>query len=65
MAGMQDATNSFPRPLLILKTGDTCDSLRAAQGDALTAADAISRAVPNGAHAMVSHRQAWREPALN
>ncbi|MBS0451518.1 MAG: glutamine amidotransferase [Proteobacteria bacterium] len=30
---MQDATNSFPRPLLILKAGDTFDSLRATQGD--------------------------------
>ncbi len=33
MAGMQDATNSYPRPLLILKTGDTFDSLRTVQGD--------------------------------
>lgn len=33
MAGMQDATTSFPRPLLILKTGDTFDSLRDARGD--------------------------------
>lgn len=33
MAGMQDAPTSPPRPLLILKTGDTFDSLRAARGD--------------------------------
>lgn len=34
MAGMQDATTTnSSRPLLILKTGDTFDSLRASQGD--------------------------------
>ena len=33
MAGMQDATTTFPRPLLILKTGDTFDTLRSARGD--------------------------------
>lgn len=33
MAGMQDATTPFPRPLLILKTGDTYEELRAPRGD--------------------------------
>jgi len=33
MAGMQEAPTPFPRPLLILKTGDTYESLREPRGD--------------------------------
>ena len=33
MAGMQDATIPLPRPLLILKTGDTYEELRTPRGD--------------------------------
>lgn len=33
MAGMQDATTPLPRPLLILKTGDTYEELRDPRGD--------------------------------